>query len=78
MSPKTKKCFDEIAEFARMGHEIYPMFFSVSHGSATVSAAIRAAHKAGVIERAGLDGAGQTKWRAALPAATHTAPTRAQ
>lgn len=80
MNPRTKQCMDAIVDYARKGYTIHPMFFSVQFGRATVSAAIRGAVKRGLIEQAGLDGAGKPKWQATFQKdlVTHEAPTTIQ
>jgi hypothetical protein len=74
MNARTQACMNDLVKFAREGHEIYPMFFSHSYGAATTSAAVRAAHRAGLIEQAGVDGVGKPKWRAVIAQPTHAAP----
>ena len=78
MTPKTAKCMNDLVKFAREGNVIYPMFFSHCYGAATCSAAVRAAHKAGLIEQDGIDGIGKPKWKAVLPKATHAGTEVAQ
>jgi hypothetical protein len=78
MNPKTEACMKSMIEFAREGNEIFPMFFTPCHGRTTVSAAVRCAVKRGLLVCAGLDGAGQKKWKAPAPVATHAAPATVQ
>jgi len=70
MNPKTEQCMNDMVEFAREGNDIIPMFFQ-SHGCATVSAAVRAAKRRGLIVQNGVDGAGQPKYAAVMPEPTH-------
>ena len=79
MSPKTEKMMQEMIAHARAGHEIIPAFWQPLHGrSNTVSAAIRAARKRGLLIEAGEDGLGRPTYRAPIPAATHAAPAAIQ
>ena len=74
MQAKTTEKMNEIVAAARAGHAIYPAFWQPRRGvSNTISAAIRAALKANLLEIAGTDGCGKPYYRAALPAATHAA-----
>lgn len=74
MTPATEAKMNEILSYARKGGTIIPMFFQPMYGtSATVSAAIRAALKRGLIVKDGVDGCGKPKYRIATPSATHTA-----
>lgn len=76
MNAKTEAKLAEIIAAARAGQEIYPAFFQRGFGiDSSVSAAIRIAKARGMIEQSGVDGMGKPKYRAALPAATHTTPT---
>lgn len=78
MNAQTETMMNEIVSYARTGREVYPMMFQPRNGrSNTVSAAIRAAKKLGLIEQAGLDGTGRPKYRATIPATTHTATATA-
>lgn len=73
MQAQTEAMMKKIVSFAREGNEIYPMMWQPVFGcSNTVSAAIRAAKKLGLIEQCGVDGIGKPKYRAVLPAATHS------
>jgi len=65
---KTQNAINEITEWANAGNEVLPMFFSVYHGRATVSAAIRVALATGKIEQNGVDGCGKPKYIARKPA----------
>lgn len=74
MQAKTIAAMNEIVAFAREGNEVIPMFFSqCNFGSATVSAAIRAAKARGLLVEIGKDGCGNPKYGAPIPAATHAA-----
>ena len=73
IKPEVAAKLEQIVSAARAGHEIIPAFFQPIYGrSNAVSAAIRMALKAGLIEIAGLDGCGKPKYRATAPKATHT------
>lgn len=74
MNAATQKMLKEIIEYARTGKEVYPAFFQPIIGSSnTVSAAIRHAKKAGILEQSGIDGCGKPKYRLAIKI-THQAP----
>lgn len=78
MNTKTQEMMNQIVAHARTGAEVYPMMFQPIVGrSNVVSAAIRAAKKAGLIEQSGTDGLGKPKYRAVFNT-THTAPTAIQ
>ena len=73
MNPKTLEILESMIAHARSGHEIIPAFFQPRFGiSNSVSAAIRAGIKAGILEASGKDGCGKPKYRLATPAATHS------
>lgn len=79
LSPATQKMLDEMIAFGRGGRDILPMFFQPLRGrSNTVSAAIRAGKKLGLLVEAGLDGSHKPFYRVALPTATHEAPKALQ
>lgn len=66
MSLSTLTKMNEIVEYARAGHEVIPAFWQPVLGrSNTVSAAIKAALRRGLLEPAGVDGMGKPKYRAA-------------
>jgi hypothetical protein len=72
---KTTALMNEIVSHARTGAKVYPFMFQPRMGvSNTVSAAIRAAKKLGLIEEGGKDGVGKPYYVAKLPQATHEAP----
>lgn len=72
MNAATEAKMNEMIAYAKKGNMIYPMFWQPTFGrSNTVSAAIRAAKKANLLEVAGLDGCGKPYYRAVIPAATH-------
>lgn len=79
MSPKTRAMLDQMLDHANAGHDIYPHMFQPLRGqSNTVSAAIRAGKKLGLIEENGKNGLGQPKYRAVEMASTHAAPAAIQ
>ena len=79
MNAKTLEIMNEMVAHARDGYEIYPTFWQPLRGiSASVSAAIRAAKKQGLLVQSGLDGVGRPKYAAPLKAATHEAPATIQ
>ena len=72
MNAKTEKMMLEMVAYARTGGEIIPAFWQPRMGiSATVSAAITAAKRAGLLVECGKDGCGKPKYAIAAPAATH-------
>lgn len=79
MKAKTLEIMNEMVAHARAGNEIIPMFWQPLMGiSASVSAAIRAAKKQGLLVQSGLDGVGRPKYAAPLKSATHEAPATIQ
>lgn len=72
MTPATEKKFNEILKAAKAGHEIIPAFFQPIYGTSnSVSAAIRAALKRGLLVEAGKDGCGKPKYKAAPVTTNH-------
>lgn len=75
MNTETQKMIAEMVAAARAGQKILPAFWQPIRGrSNTVSAAIAAAKKAGLLVEGGKDGCGKPYYVAAVPAATHAAP----
>jgi hypothetical protein len=78
MNPKTEKMLAEMVAYARTGAEIIPAFWQPHFGmggiSATVSAAITAGKRKGLLVECGKDGCGKPKYTIAAPAPTHTGP----
>lgn len=71
-----EKILAEMIAHAKAGHDVIPAFFQPRLGrSNTVSAAVRAGLKRGLLVPAGKDGTGKPKYTIATPAATHTAST---
>jgi hypothetical protein len=79
MNAKTQEIMNQMVAHAKAGNVVIPMFFQPGRGTSnSVSAAVRAAKKLGLLVQDGLDGCGKPKYRAAMPAATHAAPAMAQ
>ena len=77
MKAETARIMQEMIDHANNGGEVIPMFWQRGFGiNASVSAAVRAAKKAGKLMQSGLDGCGKPKYSAPakpLPLATHGA-----
>ena len=72
MQVATEKMMNEMAKAARAGQKIIPAFWQPLHGrSNTVTAAITAAKKAGLLVEGGKDGTGRPYYVAPVPVATH-------
>lgn len=72
MNTKTAQMMEAMIAHAKAGNDVIPMFFQPLRGrSNTVSAAIRCATKRGLLVQNGVDGMGNPKYAAPIPAATH-------
>lgn len=79
MQIETAEMMNKMVAYARAGEKIYPMFWQPLRGrSNTVSAAITAAKKAGLLKEGGKDGNGRPFYVAVVPAATHGGTERVQ
>ena len=79
MKTETAKMMAEMVAYANKGNEIIPMFWQPRRGiSATVSAAITAAKKAGLLVEARKDGVGKPVYRAGEMKANHIGTTHRQ
>jgi len=72
MNANTKKIMDAMVSHANAGNDVIPMFFQPRLGTSnSVSAAIRAAKRLGLLVQNGLDGCGKPKYAAPIKTATH-------
>ena len=79
MNPTTQKIMNQMVAHANAGGEVIPMFFQPGRGTSnSVSAAIRAAKKMGLLEQSGLDGCGKPKYVAVMRIGTHAASAAMQ
>jgi len=82
MKAETQKIMNEMVEVANQGKEVMPFMWQSFRGiNASVSAAVRAAKKRGLLVQGGVDGVGNPFYVApikAVPAVTHNAPATLQ